>query len=514
MLSLPFLTAKRLEKSVSLLSLKIKTDGGDSSANGVATENSTEDLLEPDSPAAVDAGDRKSSVASAAPLQNCNSVGDAKAKHGFDSVICDKSVATPEDLSDLFPSNVPLQTITSDVKKITDDMYWHVKLGHASSALLKVLSKMDDRLKEISFDNVAEECDVCKVAKVPDRFTKRPRDPAKKPLETVHLHVIGPILPVSKADGRRYVSVFVDEYSRMGTAYVLKSKSEIGDKFETFLKNARRELGTKAEVRHLRMYERMDFSGDHMITVLERESISVQLTPSDTPALAKEFAKVLQERIRAMMFDSRLPKRMWDLALAMAVHTHNRTPLDALAFDVPYRKFAPKVQFEPLAFYRFGCVAYVRLAPKSQPPKEAPAVASAEAGAPMEVVVDDAPPGAETPGDDSKAEDVKMADDDEEGATDEAGKTLRCIFVGYTNSAYLLFHPESNLFTESNKVRCVEKVVYGDIYTKSPVKDVVVESIDAEWLKSLCVNLDDESSSSSSSRRDDYYKSSSKRRRY
>lgn len=498
------MTAKRLAKSVSLLSLKIKTDGGDSSANGVASDNSAEDLAV-DSPAG---SDRKTSVAEAATL---NSVGDVRAKHGFDSVICDKLLATPEDLSDLFPSNIPLQTITSDIKKVTDNMYWHVKLGHAPSALLKVLSKIDDRLKEISFDNVAEECEVCKVAKVPDRYAKRSRDPAKRPLESLHLHLIGPILPVSKADGRRYVVVLIDEYSRMGAAYALKSKTEIGDKFEAFLKHARRELGTKGEVRYVRMYERIDFSGDHMKTVLEREGISVQLTSTDVPALAKEFAKLLQERIRAMMFDSRLPKRMWDLALAMAVHTYNRTPHEAIAFDVPYQKFAPKAPFEPLAFPRFGCVAYVKLAPKSQPAKQAPA--AAEVAAPMDVEADEAPPGAEAPGDESNVEDTKKMDD-EEGAMDGGKKALRCIFVGYTNSAHLLFHPESNLFTESSKVRYNEKVVYGDIYTKSPVKDVVVESIDAEWLKSLCVNVDDDSSSSSSSRRDDYYKSSSKRRRY
>lgn len=494
---LPPSTAKRLEKSRLACFVKIKTDGGDSSANGVATENSTEDAAE-----LLSADESEKSAANAA---TCNNVGgEAKTKHGFDSIVCDKSVANPEDLSDLFPSNIPLKSISTDVKKLPDEMYWHVKLGHLPTTSLKVLSKFDERMKDIAFDNVAEECDVCKVAKVTDRSAKRTRDVAKKPLESIHLHVVGPIQPVSKADGRRYIAIFVDEYSRVTMANVLKSKSEIGDKFESFVKNARRELGTKAEVRYVRMYDKMDFTGDYMKTVVDREGISVQATPSDIPALAKEFVKVLQERVRSMMFDTRLPKRMWDLALAMAVYTYNRTPLDALGFDIPYQRFSPQAQHEPRSFRRFGCVAYASLSRKNQPTK-----ATSEIPLPSDVP-GDLPPGDEAPGEESKPKDEEKTDDDDCWAN--GSNVLRCIFVGYTNSAFLLFHPESNLFTESSKVRCNEKVVYGDIYTKSPVKDVIVESIDAEWLKSL--SIDDESSSSSSSRRDDYHRSSSKRRRY
>lgn len=431
-------------------------------------------------------------------------------KYGFDVIANDFNITSAEDLLDLFPSHAPLPLLAPDAKRLSQEMFWHLRLGHMSELPLKAFCKLNDGVKTaVAFENPVEECEVCKLAKVPDRSSKRNRDTSKKPLECVHLHVIGPVQPVSKADGKRYVAIFVDEFSRVTMAYVMKHKSEIGDKFESFLKNARNELGRKAEVRYVRVYDKMDFSGDYMKTVLDRELVCLQQTPSDIPPLARDFAKVLQERVRSMMFDSRLPKRMWDLAVALVVHAHNRLPLDALGFEIPYEKFSARKFEDAYFFHRFGCVAYVKVK-NSVADKDAEDVPGET---PVTLEIPDATPAEDGPPEaaDPKVEEKSYGEDDEEEEEvkvimERKYRTLRCIFVGHVNSGMLFFHPESNLFTVSESARVNDRVVYGDIYTKSPVKDVVVESVDAEWFKSLCT--EDESSGS---RRDDYYRSSSKR---
>ncbi|OWZ23039.1 hypothetical protein PHMEG_0002150 [Phytophthora megakarya] len=55
-----------------------------------------------------------------------------------------------------------------------------------------------------------------------------------RPLELVHTDVMGPMKTKSKG-GARYVLVFVDDYSRYVVAYFLKKKSEVANKFKTYL---------------------------------------------------------------------------------------------------------------------------------------------------------------------------------------------------------------------------------------------------------------------------------------
>ena len=43
------------------------------------------------------------------------------------------------------------------------------------------------------------------------------------------------------------------------------------------------------------------------------------------------------------MFDSGVPKSMWELAVEAAVHAYNWTPHKSIEYEIPIKKFAPNV---------------------------------------------------------------------------------------------------------------------------------------------------------------------------
>ena len=47
--------------------------------------------------------------------------------------------------------------LKENIKKISEDMLWHTRLGHASLEYLKQLQKSEERLEKIKFDNEISE---------------------------------------------------------------------------------------------------------------------------------------------------------------------------------------------------------------------------------------------------------------------------------------------------------------------------------------------------------------------
>lgn len=324
-------------------------------------------------------------------------------------------------------------------------------------------------------DNLVTSPKDISAAKLPDCSLRKSIDIAEKPLEIIHAHVIGPLIPVSSANVKRYIVVFMDEYSRMGIEYIMKNMTELGEKFESFLKNGRKQLGRRAQVRYLHTCDTKNFTDNYMKTVLNREGISLQQTPSDIPPLATNFAIVLLRKVKSLMLDSGLPKKFWSLAVAMAVYMYNRTPLESLDYEIPCQRFSPKLQPEPYYFTRFGCVAFIKLPLNNQPANGALKV-------PSQGISYETPRRNIITGGVSK---VEKNSKDKDDPSQKNEKILPYFFVGHRYSAYLLFHPESNTFTEASQVWCNEKMVYGDIYSKRQV-----ENGNTEWFKSLSMEED------------------------
>lgn len=99
------------------------------------------------------------------------------------------------------------------------------------------------KLSIAKFDESILDCKVYKIAK----FNKLPfpkiRQRATFPLQMIDTGTMAKISPLTFPKSYKYISVFVDDFSRLRMAYPMKSKDETGYSLEAFVKSARNLLG-------------------------------------------------------------------------------------------------------------------------------------------------------------------------------------------------------------------------------------------------------------------------------
>ena len=306
-------------------------------------------------------------------------------------------------------------------------MLWHCILGHASLNYLKKFQSMYSYLKGIKgieFDEAVKDCEVCKFAKIKRKPFIAKRTRASGPLERINADTMGPIHPVTFQHGFRYISVFIDNFSKLAMAYPMKSKAEMGSCLESFVKSCRNLLGEDAKVCYLEIDQGTEFTGGYTREVLDKLGGELRLACPDTPqhnGSAERFNQTIQNKTRAYMYDSMLPENSWDLTLSAAVCTYNRTVHASNEMQTPLQKFAPHLNFDINQIKRFGCLAYMKVQRNVGP----------------------------------KFRNV--------------GK--RVIFIGDTHTGYLLLMPEEDKFYESRDATFNEKLVYGDKYGKESIKN-------------------------------------------
>ena len=93
-------------------------------------------------------------------------------------------------------------------------------------------------LNQTVFDDGILDCEVCMISKINRLCYKQTRLRATEPLQIVHSDTMGMISPVAYPKKYKYISVFVDHYSRLAMAYPMNTKDETAFCFEFFAKAA------------------------------------------------------------------------------------------------------------------------------------------------------------------------------------------------------------------------------------------------------------------------------------
>lgn len=74
-----------------------------------------------------------------------------------------------------------------------------------------------------------------------------------QPLKIIHTDIMESIKPVSHITRKKYIIIFLDDFSRLARAYTMTSKLEAFKYFEEFLKSSRNLLRKNEKVSYLRL---------------------------------------------------------------------------------------------------------------------------------------------------------------------------------------------------------------------------------------------------------------------
>ncbi|GJU12400.1 retrovirus-related pol polyprotein from transposon TNT 1-94 [Tanacetum coccineum] len=262
---------------------------------------------------------------------------------------------------------ISLQEITSSTPiclmakaSPTQAWLWHRRLSHLNFDYINLLSKKDVVIGLPKLKYVKDQlCSSCEVSKAKQCSFKAKTVPSSKGrLNLLHMDLCGP-MRVASINGKKYILVIVDDYSRYTWTLFLRSKDETPKVLKDFLTMIQRNL--QALVISVRTDRGTEFLNKTLNAFFKEEGIEHQTSTPRTPeqnGIVKRRNRTLVEAARTMLSASKLPLFFWAEAIATTCYTQNRSII------IPtYEKMAYHIinDIKPLIkhLHIFGCTCYL-----------------------------------------------------------------------------------------------------------------------------------------------------------
>ncbi|GJX36844.1 retrovirus-related pol polyprotein from transposon TNT 1-94 [Tanacetum coccineum] len=202
------------------------------------------------------------------------------------------------------------------------------QLSHLNFDYINLLSKKDvviglPKLKYVK-DQLCSSCEVSKAKR--SSFKSKELFLFKKEwLNLLHMDLCGP-MRVASINGKKYILVIVDDYSRYTWTLFLRSKDETPEVLKDFLTMIQRNL--QALVISVRTDRGTEFLNKTLNAFFKEEGIEHQTSTPRTPeqnGVVERQNHTLVEAARTMLSASKLPLFFWAEAIATACYTQNRS---------------------------------------------------------------------------------------------------------------------------------------------------------------------------------------------
>nr|GEV15850.1 hypothetical protein [Tanacetum cinerariifolium] len=199
----------------------------------------------------------------------------------------------------------------------------------------------------------------CKLGKAKGKsFQTKTTPSSKRWLQLLHMDLCGP-MRVESINGKKYVLVIVDDFSRYTWTYFLRSKDETPEVLIDFLRLVQR--GLHAQVRIVRTDKGTEFLNKTLHAYFDAEGIHRQMSVARTPeqnSVVKRWNRTLVEATRTMLSAAKVPMFFWVEAIATTCFTQNRSLVIPRHEKTPYHIVndqKPSVKF----FHIFGSLCYI-----------------------------------------------------------------------------------------------------------------------------------------------------------
>nr|GEZ45493.1 hypothetical protein [Tanacetum cinerariifolium] len=219
----------------------------------------------------------------------------------------------------------------------TQAWLWNQRLYHLKFDYINLLSKKDvviglPKLKFVK-DQLCSSCEVSKAKRI--SFKSKVVSSSKGRLSLLYMDLYGP-MRVASINGKKYILVIVDDYSRYTWTLFLRSKDETP------------EVGT-------------EFLNKTLHAFFKEERIEHQTFTARTPeqnGVVKRQNRTLVEAARMMLSASKLSLFFWAEAIAIACYTQNRSIIilthDKMAYHIINDR-KPSIQH----LHIFCCICYL-----------------------------------------------------------------------------------------------------------------------------------------------------------
>nr|GEX71849.1 ribonuclease H-like domain-containing protein [Tanacetum cinerariifolium] len=205
----------------------------------------------------------------------------------------------------------------------TKSWLWHQRLSHLNFDTINDLSKNDlvSSLPKFKCDK-EHLCPFCEQGKC--KRASHPPKPVPNSKHLLHMDLCGP-MRVASINGKRYVLVIVDDYSRYTWVHFLKTNDETPEVIKNFLKKIYVRL--KALVIIVRTDNGTEFKNHVLKEYFDSVGITHETSAAKTPqrnGVVERRYRTLVEAARTMLIFSHAPLFLCAEAIATACYTQNR----------------------------------------------------------------------------------------------------------------------------------------------------------------------------------------------
>ncbi|GKC46630.1 retrovirus-related pol polyprotein from transposon TNT 1-94, partial [Tanacetum coccineum] len=214
----------------------------------------------------------------------------------------------------------------------TKSWSWHRRLNHLNFGTINDLARKDlvRGLPRLTFEK-DHLCSACQLGKS-KKYSQKPKseNTNMEVLHTLYMDLCGP-MRVRSINGKKYILVIVDDYSRFTWVKFLRSKDETPSLSSNSLKQ-------------------------YKLRLIKTVVTSWKQTPQQN-GIVERRNRTLMEAVRTMLIFLKAPKILWAEAVATACYTQNRSLIHTRHNKTPYELVHDKKP--DLTFLRvFGALCY------------------------------------------------------------------------------------------------------------------------------------------------------------
>ncbi|GKB13100.1 retrovirus-related pol polyprotein from transposon TNT 1-94 [Tanacetum coccineum] len=220
----------------------------------------------------------------------------------------------------------------------TKSWLWHRRLSHLNFGAINHLARhgLVRGLPKLKFekDHLCSACALGKSSKKPHK--PKSEDTNQEKLYLLHMDLCGP-MRVASVNGKKYILVIVDDYSRFTWVKCLRSKDEAPTFIINFLKMIQVRL--KETVRRIRTDNGTEFVNQTLREYYEKVGISHETSVARSPqqnGVVERRNRTLIEAARTMLIYAKAPLFLWAEAVATACYTQNRSMIRRRHDKTPY----------------------------------------------------------------------------------------------------------------------------------------------------------------------------------